>query len=98
VSAPYLIDFHKPDSSYHRALHISCPRADQVAAARAASVSPGNVIMIHGLPNGLGFIGRLHLLSDWTIGCIAVTNAEIEEMWRRLQRPQAGSTGFRRSS
>lgn len=78
----YVIDFRKPDSSYHRALHISYPRPDQVAAARARGEPPGGLIMIHGLPNGAGFLGRLHLLSDWTIGCIAVTNAEIEEIWR----------------
>jgi murein L,D-transpeptidase YafK len=78
----YHIDYRKPDSSYHRALHISYPRPDQVAAARAKGVSPGGLIMIHGLPNGAGLIGRLHLLADWTIGCIAVTNVEIEEIWR----------------
>jgi len=78
----YRIDYRKPDSSYHRALHISYPRPDQAAAAQRKAESPGDLIMIHGLPNGLGFIGRLHLLADWTIGCIAVTNAEIEEIWR----------------
>ena len=43
---------------------------------------PGSLIMVHGLRNGLGFIGRLHRLVDWTNGCIAVTNPEIEEIWR----------------
>ncbi len=38
--------------------------------------------MIHGLPNGGGWIGARHRLADWTAGCIAVTNAEIEELWR----------------
>jgi murein L,D-transpeptidase YafK len=38
--------------------------------------------MIHGLPNGRGYLGRLHLLRDWTLGCIAVTDPEIEEIWR----------------
>ena len=78
----YHIDYRKPDSSYHRALHISYPRPDQVAAAQTTGASPGDLIMIHGLPNGAGFIGRLHLIADWTVGCIAVTNAEIEEIWR----------------
>lgn len=78
----YVIDFRKPDSDYHRALHISYPRPDQVAAARSRGEPPGGLIMIHGLRNGAGFVGRLHLLSDWTIGCIAVTNPEIEEIWR----------------
>lgn len=78
----YLIDYRNPQSAFHRALHISYPRRDQVAAARSRGVPPGGLIMIHGLPNGAGFIGRLHLLSDWTLGCIAVTNDEIEEIWR----------------
>jgi len=78
----YVIDYHKANSLYHRALHISYPRPDQVAVARAKHVSPGDLIMIHGLRNGAGFIGRLHRLSDWTVGCIAVTNAEIEEISR----------------
>ena len=38
--------------------------------------------MIHGLRNGLGWFGRLHRLVDWTAGCIAVTDPEIEEIWR----------------
>jgi len=78
----YVIDYRKEDSSYHRALHISYPRADQIAAARARGDSPGGLIMIHGLPNGGGWIGRLHRLADWTVGCVAVTNDEIEELWR----------------
>ena len=40
--------------------------------------------MIHGLPNGLGWLGRLHLWHDWTDGCIAVTNAQIEEIWAQV--------------
>lgn len=78
----YRIDYRKPDSAFHRALHISYPRPDQLAAARARGEPPGGLIMIHGLPNRLGFVGRFHRLSDWTIGCIAVTNAEIDELWR----------------
>jgi murein L,D-transpeptidase YafK len=78
----YRIDFRKADSSFHRALHISYPRADQIAAARARGEPAGGLIMIHGLPNGTGYVGRLHLLMDWTLGCIAVTNTEIEEIWR----------------
>ncbi|WDT80875.1 MAG: L,D-transpeptidase family protein [Candidatus Manganitrophus sp.] len=45
-------------------------------------VSPGGAIMIHGIRNGFGWLGRLHLLFDWTAGCVAVTNPEIEELWR----------------
>ncbi len=78
----YVLDYRKADSSYHRALHISYPRPDQVATAHAQGVAAGDLIMIHGLPNGLGFLGRLHLLMDWTVGCVAVTNADVDEIWR----------------
>jgi murein L,D-transpeptidase YafK len=78
----YVLDFRKADSSFHRALHVSYPSPRDVAAARARGSSAGGLIMIHGLPNGMGYLGRLHLLHDWTLGCIAVTDPEIEEIWR----------------
>ena len=77
----YVIDFRKRDSAFHRALHISYPNAEDRRRARQRGVSPGGAIMIHGLPNGSGRIGKAHTLRDWTDGCIAVTNAEIEEIW-----------------
>jgi murein L,D-transpeptidase YafK len=77
----YVIDYRKKDSSYHRALHISYPNARDRAEAHAQGVDPGGLIMIHGIRNGFSFIGRWHRLWDWTDGCIALTNAEIEELW-----------------
>ena len=77
----YIIDFHKPDSAFHRALHISYPSADDDARATEAGVSPGGDIMIHGLPNGLGALGAGHRLRDWTAGCIAVSDTEIDEIY-----------------
>jgi murein L,D-transpeptidase YafK len=78
----YSIDYRKPDSSFHRALHVSYPNATDEAHAAARGVDPGGLIMIHGTRNGLSMIGRFHRLTDWTDGCIAVTNKEIEEIWR----------------
>ncbi len=78
----YTIDYRNPQSSFHLALHISYPRPDQVAAAVARGVAPGGLVMIHGLPHGFRYVGRFHRLRDWTIGCIAVTNRKIEEIWR----------------
>ena len=77
----YLLDYRKADSSFHRALHVSYPSATDTAHARASGVDPGGLIMVHGLPKGLGVVGRLHRLLDWTDGCVAVTNPEIEEIW-----------------
>ncbi len=80
----YKIDARKKNSDYHRALHISYPSAQDAAFAAKEKRSAGGDIMIHGLPNGMDSLGRLHLLRDWTAGCIAVTNTEIEELWRAI--------------
>ena len=77
----YAIDFRHPRSRYHLALRVSYPNAADKAQAARRGVSAGGDIMIHGLPNGLGWLGGWHLLRDWTDGCIAVTNAQIEEIW-----------------
>ena len=80
----YSIDFHKPDSDFHLALHISYPEQHDVDRAAAQGQSAGSDIMIHGLPNGRGWIGRFHRRTDWTAGCIAVTDFEIEEIYRAV--------------
>jgi murein L,D-transpeptidase YafK len=80
----YRLDARNPRSRFHRALHISYPNESDRARAVAAGASPGGDIMIHGLPNGLGWIGKLHRFVDWTDGCIAVTNREMEEIWRAV--------------
>jgi murein L,D-transpeptidase YafK len=77
----YTIDFHKPDSAFHRALHVSYPSTQDSARAAEAGVSPGGDIMIHGLPNGFGAFGATYRLRDWTAGCIAVTDPEIDEIY-----------------
>jgi len=77
----YHIDSRKPDSAFHRALHISYPNMRDVEAAKQKGVSPGGDIMIHGIRNAMGWLGKLHRLVDWTAGCIAVTDWEIEEIW-----------------
>jgi murein L,D-transpeptidase YafK len=71
----YVIDRRNPKSRYYLALHISYPNAEDAAQARAAGVEPGGDIMIHGLKDGELREG------DWTQGCIAVTDSEMEEIW-----------------
>ncbi len=77
----YVIDSRNASSGYFRALHISYPNAEDVRNARRQHVSPGGDIMVHGIKNGLGWVGRLQRLVDWTDGCIAVTNAEMQDIW-----------------
>jgi len=78
----FIIDSRLEKSGYHRALHISYPTPADLERAKGRGYSPGGAIMIHGIKNGLGWLGSLHTMSDWTRGCIAVTNSEIEELWR----------------
>ncbi|MGC4048799.1 MAG: L,D-transpeptidase family protein [Paludibaculum sp.] len=78
----YRIVARYAQSQYHMALHISYPNAADVARARKLGVPPGGDILIHGLPNGQGSVGKAHLQTDWTWGCIAVTDEEIEEIWK----------------
>lgn len=78
----YSIIARNPQSTFHRALQISYPNADDRARAAAAGVEPGGLIMIHGMRNGWGWLGAMHRFVDWTDGCIAVTDAEMDEIWK----------------
>ena len=80
----YSIDFHKLDSDYHLALHISYPEQHDIDRAAVEGLSAGSDIMIHGLPNGRSWIGAFHRRTDWTAGCIAVADFEIEEVFRAV--------------
>jgi murein L,D-transpeptidase YafK len=80
----YILDRHNPGSRFYRSIHVSCPTAEQIAAARQRDISPGGDIFVHGLPNGLGWLGRLHRRINWTDSCIAVTDAEMDEIWRAV--------------
>lgn len=77
----YVLDWRNPDSRFHRSIHISYPAPRDVERAQRLGVDPGGAIMIHGLPGELALIGRHHAPLDWTEGCIAVTNREMDEIW-----------------
>jgi len=78
----YVIDARNRDSRFHLSLHISYPNERDKNRAKELGVSPGGDIMIHGIKNGLSWTGDDHAAVDWTKGCIAVTNEEIEEIAR----------------
>jgi len=77
----YYINGKNPNSLYHKNLGISYPNKNDKSFAKKHKKSAGGLIKIHGLPNGKGKIGKLHLMYDWTHGCIAVTNKEIDEIY-----------------
>ena len=80
----YHIDFKNPQSKYHMALHISYPDAAHLVRANQLGVAPGGDIMIHGLPPKYASLGAEHAQYNWTEGCIAVTDQEIEEIFRAV--------------
>ena len=81
----YRIDFKNPQSSYHLSIRISYPDEQDKQNAEAKGVSPGGDIMIHGLPNNALMPEEYYTETDWTDGCIAVTNEEIEELWKSVE-------------
>ena len=75
----YRIDRRNPNSRYHLSIGISYPNSDDIARAEAMGKSPGGDIFIHGTP--LNYVGE----DDWTWGCIAVSNDEIEEIYAMVR-------------
>lgn len=80
----YILDWRNPDSRFYKSIHLSYPNEQDKREAEARGVPPGGLIMIHGLRNGFGWLGPFAKLRDWTQGCIAVTNPEMEEIWRAV--------------
>ena len=77
----YFVDYKVRHSIYHRALHLSYPNPDDVERARSLGVPPGGSIMIHGMKEDKLWMGDVQYLFNWTNGCIALTNREMEELW-----------------
>jgi tetratricopeptide (TPR) repeat protein len=78
----YIIDSRNSNSGYHLSLHISYPNENDKIRAKELGVSPGGDIMIHGIKNGLSWVGASHAEVDWTKGCIAVTDQEMEKIYK----------------
>ncbi|MGS0730859.1 L,D-transpeptidase family protein, partial [Shewanella sp. 0m-11] len=77
----YLLDYKKSDSAYYRAIHISYPNDEDRLRADALGISPGGQIMIHGENPNSSLTPEEAQMYNWTDGCIAVTNAEMDELW-----------------
>ncbi len=80
----YTLDWRNANSNFHRSLHVSYPREWDDLRAERWGVSPGGEIMIHGLPNGVPAERVGHPYVDWTDGCIALTDEEMDELWARV--------------
>jgi murein L,D-transpeptidase YafK len=80
----YKIIGQNPVSNFYRSLRINYPNAEDIANAKKKGCDPGGDIVIHGLQNGYDWVGRTHCSVDWTSGCIAVTNQEMDYLWKIL--------------
>jgi len=78
----YVVAVKLANSQFYRALRISYPNAQDIQRARKLGVDPGGLVEIHGLGRRFGWLGTLHRKTDWTDGCVAVTNEEIDEIWK----------------
>lgn len=76
----FRIDRRNDRSKFHLSLGLDYPQAEDRARARAGGYDPGGDIMLHGQPNAMP-VG-MKAKGDWTAGCIALTNAQIEEIWQ----------------
>ena len=81
----YVLDSRNPNSQFYKAFHVSYPNPQDVAAAKKLGVSPGGDIMLHGLPRKYAWVGKAHTLHDWTDGCVAVTDEEMDEIWKLVR-------------
>src|SRR3546814_6719067 len=77
----YVLGGRNAGSRFYKSIHISYPNEADRISARERGVNPGGSIMIHGVPPDLTDLGADHRLWDWTNGCIAVTNGEMDEIW-----------------
>lgn len=80
----YFIEDKNPNSGYHKNLGISYPDKTDLQEAKTKGVPAGGEVKIHGLKNGRGLLGKFHRLRNWTAGCIAVTNQEMDELYNAV--------------
>ena len=78
----YVLDWHNTESQFYKSIHISYPNENDLARAEKLGVPPGGDLFIHGQPND--FTGPGKQPGDWTDGCIAVSNQEMDEIWRAV--------------
>jgi len=80
----YVLDYKKSDSAFYKSIHISYPNEQDKKRAKEKGVNPGGLIMIHGQKNGYGWLGFITQSFNWTDGCLAVRNYEMDEIWESV--------------
>lgn len=83
----YTLDSKNANSRYHKAIHISYPNAQDLANAQSKGVSAGGAIMIHGQKNGFGWASFVTQRTNWTAGCIALSDEDMDKVWNSISVP-----------
>ena len=81
----YVLDWKHEHSDYYKAIHVSYPNAQDQAEATRRGEDPGGSIMIHGQKNGYEWLSPISKFFNWTDGCIALTNTDMEKVWLKVQ-------------
>ncbi len=81
----YILDYKNPNSAFYKSIHISYPNKADRQRARKAGVDPGGDIMVHGQKNGLGWLSWVNQNFNWTQGCIAVSNSDMDIIWQSVK-------------
>lgn len=77
----YILDYRIENNAYHKAFHVSYPNAKDTENARKLGVSPGSAIMVHGQKNGFDWASSIVQRFNWTKGCVALANQDLDQMW-----------------
>ena len=80
----YVLDYKKEDSAFYKAIHISYPNEFDIERAKNNGVEPGGAIMIHGQKTDIGWLALISQYFNWTDGCIAVSNNDMDEIWEAV--------------
>jgi len=80
----YILDYKKVDSAYYKSIHISYPNEQDKRRAKELGVDPGGLIMIHGQKNGFGWFSFISQAFNWTDGCIALSDSDMDEVWEAV--------------
>ena len=81
----YILDYKNERSSFYKAIHISYPNDEDKKRAKEKGIRPGGQIMIHGQKNGFGWLSFIVQRFNWTDGCIALSNGNMDEIWDAVE-------------
>ena len=80
----YTLDYKNAQSAYYKSIHVSYPNDKDRESAKKRGVDPGGHIMVHGQRNGYEGFATIVQLFNWTDGCIALSNKDMDVVWQTV--------------